>query len=264
MQTASNFQVAVNPIRYPKSNCYSAEGCGHELLGSLLFFGRSSATPMRLIAALVVISVARASPRGEAGDDLQYAMHEAWCAVRGHEKHGPCEQHRVMHELRNAMKQLRNAMKQIEQQYRGELFEAQNREMNNWFCGRKEAIDAAPGSALHDYCRGWEAHKLRTIHYQMLEAWCSLRPDREQQSPCMKHRTLQHLGPDADANQIKQNLTRIDQQFGPELLKAQNRQMHDWWCEQKSSFEAPAGSVLRTFCDGWEASKRDEALKQEV
>eukprot|EP00316_Scyphosphaera_apsteinii_P002990 CAMPEP_0119303968 /NCGR_PEP_ID=MMETSP1333-20130426/5308_1 /TAXON_ID=418940 /ORGANISM="Scyphosphaera apsteinii, Strain RCC1455" /LENGTH=118 /DNA_ID=CAMNT_0007306757 /DNA_START=43 /DNA_END=396 /DNA_ORIENTATION=- len=112
-------------------------------------------------ATLLLGAVMQASPEShaEAEDRVAFDMHEAWCALMGHEEHGPCMKHRVMQELRDADdSQIGERMALIDEQVSQERGEAQSWEMHDWWCGGKEASEAVAGSALRRYCDGWAEH----------------------------------------------------------------------------------------------------------
>jgi hypothetical protein len=197
--------------------------------------------------------------------DPQYAMHEAWCALPGHEQQVPCMKHRAIVEIeRQAVENRRRRLEQIDEQNDPEVGEKQIREMHDWFCGRKNAREAAvDGSVLHDFCMGWADHRER---HAMHEAWCAL-PDHapEQLAPCLKHHAMQEVGPQQDDEEARNAiLEQIDQSVGPSVAEAQFRQMADWWCGRKEALGAPAGSTLRYFCDGWADHKLQEGIKDEM
>lgn len=213
-------------------------------------------------ALLVVACVVQASL--DADEHPAYAMHEAWCVSGGgHDQHAPCMKHRAMQKLGDDVDEAQIA--KIDEIMESELAEAQNRDMNEWWCGRPESINSAVGSPLRDYCEGWEEHKRNAVQYAMHEAWCAL-AGHEQTAPCIKHRAVLELGPEDDGDdQLEMSLEQIDQQVGPELADAQNTQMHEYWCGRKEAMSAPAGSAVREYCDGWAEYKHEkEGFKGEL
>jgi len=188
-----------------------------------------------------------------------HAMHEAWCALAGRGQQSPCMKHLVMQELGMMQEQRDAKLALIDEQIGYELVEAQNREMHDWWCGRKEVTEAAEGSSLRDFCDGWAEHKLKDVAIAMHEAWCSSLLGNEQgHGPCMKHRVIQEVQSQPDpqlTGQLSEMMAMIDKEVPRELGEAQNREMHDWWCGRKVVTEAAEGSSLRVFCDGWAEHK---------
>ena len=95
-----------------------------------------------------------------------YSMHEAWCALAGHEQQGPCMKHRAMQELDDPSRphlrgQLSETMSQIDLQVPLEVGEMQYRRMHDWWCGRQETTEAAADSPLRVFCDGWVEHRLK-------------------------------------------------------------------------------------------------------
>jgi len=232
------------------------------------------AVPLLIVAAFAVSdssdSQDRAVPVDSAGhaaaqDPDVHAMHEAWCALAGHGQQSPCMKHRVMQELGMMQEQRQARLAAIDEQIGHELVEAQNLEMHDWWCTRKEAAEAAEGSSLRDFCDGWTEHKLKDVAIAMHEAWCAtLLGNEKGHGPCLKHRVIQetHAAESSEllTGQLSEMMALIDKEVPRDVGEAQNREMHDWWCGRPEVTEAAEGSSLRVYCDGWAAHKLKEEL----
>ena len=92
-------------------------------------------------------------------------MHDWWCEQGDHAtKHGPCRKHQTLldaEEAKTPPEEIRKLMMAIDEEIPNEIGTVQLKEMHDAWCGRPEALEAAPDSPLKNYCLGWEDHKAK-------------------------------------------------------------------------------------------------------
>ena len=84
-------------------------------------------------------------------------MHDAWCTGENrllNADKGPCMKHALVQAAEAGMEEEKIGALHaaIDEKISKELGAAQLNEMHQWFCGRKDAVEAPGGSALRTFC----------------------------------------------------------------------------------------------------------------